>query len=705
MKRVARGAAAPCLINSQNKPSRAARRFRHGRYNTLNSTVLIPDICGYNSENQSAESYSNLPDLPRIEHAFFVVIYSGAFSKVDEFLKNHPELNVNCKNFEGYTPLTVAVKSKYEDIVMLLLQRKDVLINDALLHAVNGGSIPIVQAILAADPDVPKINKFADIVEDATSSSDFRSDMTPLMLASQRGHYEIIALLLKGGHQILKPHHPNCSCHRQCKALGDRETLSHSLIRLNVYRALASPVYICQTSKDPILMAFKLSDELKDLANIEKEFKNEYIQLAKDVSTFAADLLSQCRTTTETLMLLNRKEGNPRSLIRSDWKFTRVGLAIDGEHKRFVAHSNCQQVLRAAWVDGWPGWKRMGLFGKLARIIPRIAFLPFMALLYWFFPTSSFVQMWRKPLNKFYSFVASYVMFLGFLLFQNALDSDNPKRGPPDTGFEPFIMLYIIGYTRKIIKTLWIYGLAWFFKHKWNLYDIVMLLLFYMSFGCWISYWCGAVYYPVPATDPQRLWNTYDPTFVGEACYAIAVLLAFGKLMFFFQTGDGLGSLQISMSQMFCDIGRFLAIFAIIMFAFAIGMYKLYHYYTGKIRIEEQGEIVEQLDNFSTVTKAFVALYWAIYGYGDPKSEASFVISQEISRFNNITEVAYNHHHFTEAVGQVMFAFYHIICIIMLINMLIAMMSSTFLNVQRNADKEWKFNRTKVRVTSHKFFI
>ena len=54
-------------------------------------------------------------------------------------------------------------------------------------------------------------------------------------------------------------------------------SLRHSRSRINAYRALASPSLIALSSKDPILTAFELSWELKQLAFAEYEFKSEYL--------------------------------------------------------------------------------------------------------------------------------------------------------------------------------------------------------------------------------------------------------------------------------------------------------------------------------------------------------------------------------------------------------------------------------------------
>lgn len=58
-------------------------------------------------------------------------------------------------------------------------------------------------------------------------SSDFPEHMTPLMLAAQCGHYEIIGKLLERGHPpIKKPHKPACRCEK-CRQ-RDKEDLLYT---------------------------------------------------------------------------------------------------------------------------------------------------------------------------------------------------------------------------------------------------------------------------------------------------------------------------------------------------------------------------------------------------------------------------------------------------------------------------------------------
>ena len=87
------------------------------------------------------------------------------------------------------------------------------------------------------------------------------------------------------------------------------DSLRHSLLRINTYRALASPAWISLTSPDPTLSAFQLSWELEHLALRENEFKDSYMQLSSQCKTYACQLLEQCRSSEEVIAVLNKVSG------------------------------------------------------------------------------------------------------------------------------------------------------------------------------------------------------------------------------------------------------------------------------------------------------------------------------------------------------------------------------------------------------------
>jgi hypothetical protein len=82
-------------------------------------------------------------------------------------------------------------------------------------------------------------------------------------------------------HFVIHVFTPLCLCRRcgcdDCIRQSQEDSLRFSVSRLNEYRALASPSLIALSSNDPILTAFRLSWELRNLAFAEKESKSEYM--------------------------------------------------------------------------------------------------------------------------------------------------------------------------------------------------------------------------------------------------------------------------------------------------------------------------------------------------------------------------------------------------------------------------------------------
>lgn len=68
--------------------------------------------------------------------------------------------------------------------------------------------VPCTVMLLDAQQKISPGLEFAG----ATHSADFPSHVTPLILAAQMGHYEIVILLIGRGHTIARPHLPNCPC-------------------------------------------------------------------------------------------------------------------------------------------------------------------------------------------------------------------------------------------------------------------------------------------------------------------------------------------------------------------------------------------------------------------------------------------------------------------------------------------------------------
>lgn len=95
-------------------------------------------------------------------------------------------------------------------MVKFLLSQKMIDVSDCVLHAVRENLPNILEKLLEyIERSAPGLEFIG-----CTQSSDFPDHITPLILAAQCGHYEIIAMLMERGHRINKPHLPNCVCEK-----------------------------------------------------------------------------------------------------------------------------------------------------------------------------------------------------------------------------------------------------------------------------------------------------------------------------------------------------------------------------------------------------------------------------------------------------------------------------------------------------------
>ncbi|RLU21339.1 hypothetical protein DMN91_005712 [Ooceraea biroi] len=313
-------------------------------------------------------------------------------------------------------------------MVEYLLSHPDIDPGDAHLHAIRDNQTRIAILILN------KLNELTPGLEYAgvTHSPDFPDDTTPLAVAAQYGHFEMIDMLRFRRHILQKPHPPSCNCDKVCKPERERaDILTIEKMRLFLYNAVSNPAYICQTEEDPILKAFELSAELSREASFDKEFYPDYKALSSEVSQFATDLIGCARKAEEVECVLKQIAGFGRT---SSFMYPRLLLALDYKQKTFVAHSNVQQLVESKWIGTWHEWKVRSTWLKCLSVIPQIGMLPVMALVMLLTPNSKRAKFYEIPVNKFLSSVANYLIFLTFVFLQSRSDKTEQFRGPPNTG-------------------------------------------------------------------------------------------------------------------------------------------------------------------------------------------------------------------------------------------------------------------------------
>uniref|UniRef100_A0A6I8NLQ8 Transient receptor potential cation channel subfamily C member 3 n=1 Tax=Ornithorhynchus anatinus TaxID=9258 RepID=A0A6I8NLQ8_ORNAN len=598
------------------------------------------------------------------EERFLDAAEYGNIPVVRKMLEESTTLNVNCVDYMGQNALQLAVGNEHLEVTELLLKKENLArIGDALLLAISKGYVRIVEAILnhpgfAASKRLTLSPSEQELQDDDFYSYDedgtrFSPDITPIILAAHCQKYEVVHMLLMKGARIERPHDYFCKCN-DCTEKQKRDSFSHSRSRINAYKGLASPAYLSLSSEDPVLTALELSNELAKLANIEKEFKNDYRKLSMQCKDFVVGVLDLCRDSEEVEAILNGDLDavEPMDIQRHRASLSRVKLAIKYEVK------------------------------KLGKIL-------------------------RSPFMKFVAHAASFIIFLCLLVF-NASDRfegittlpnitviDYPKqifrvKTTQFTWTEMLIMVWVLGMMWSECKELWLEGPREYIVQLWNVLDFGMLSIFIAAFTARLLAFLQAtkaqqyVDSYIEESDlnevtlpPEIQYFTYardkwlpsDPQIISEGLYAIAVVLSFSRIAYILPANESFGPLQISLGRTVKDIFKFMVLFIMVFLAFMIGMFILYSYYLG----------AKVNPAFTTVEESFKTLFWSIFGL----SEVTSVV------------LKYDHK-FIENIGYVLYGIYNVTMVVVLLNMLIAMINSSYQEIEDDSDVEWKFARSKL---------
>nr|XP_038039346.1 short transient receptor potential channel 1 isoform X3 [Anas platyrhynchos] len=604
----------------------------------------------YQSADPSASASPNkllaLKDVRQVkeettldEKLFLLACDKGDYYMVKKLLEENSsgEMNINCVDVLGRNAVTITIENENLDILQLLLDY-GCQSSDALLVAIDSEVVGAVDILLNHRPkrsSRPTIVKLMERIQNPEYSTTM--DVAPVILAAHRNNYEILTMLLKQDISLPKPHAVGCEC-TLCTAKNKKDSLRHSRFRLDIYRCLASPALIMLTEEDPILRAFELSADLKELSLVEVEFRNDYEELAQQCKTFAKDLLAQARNSRELEVILNHTSSDEhvdkRGLLEERMNLSRLKLAIKYNQKEFVAQSNCQQFLNTVWFGQMAGYRRKHTCKKILTVLMVGVFWPVLSLCYLLAPKSRVGRIIHTPFMKFIIHGASYFTFLLLLNLYSLVYNEDKKNtmGPALERIDYLLIIWLIGMVWSDVKRLWYDGLEDFLEESRNQLSFVMNSLYLATFALKV--------------------------------------VAHNK---------------ISMGQMLQDFGKFLGMFLLVLFSFTIGLTQLYD--KGFTVNEEERDCAgifcekQSNDTFHSFIGTCFALFWYIFSLAH--------VAIFVTRFSYGEELQ-------SFVGAVIVGTYNVVVVIVLTKLLVAMLHKSFQLIANHEDKEWKFARAKL---------
>ncbi|XP_062901482.1 short transient receptor potential channel 1 isoform X1 [Mobula hypostoma] len=620
------------------------------------------------------------------EKLFLLACEKGDNYMVKKLLdEKFSELNINCVDVLGRNAVTIAIENENLDILKLLLER-GCQTTDALLVAINSEVVGAVDILLNHRPrrsSKPTIAKLMQRIQNPEYSTTM--DVAPVILAAHRNNYEILTMLLKQDLSLPRPHAVGCEC-TLCNAKNKKDSLRHSRFRLDIYRSLSSPSLIMLTEEDPILRAFELSADLKELSLVEVEFRNDYEELAQQCKTFAKDLLAQARNSRELEVILNHTSSDEpidkRGLLEERMNLSRLKLAIKYNQKEFVAQSNCQQFLNTVWFGQMAGYRRKHTCKKILTVLSVATLWPVLSLCYLLAPKSRVGRVIHTPFMKFIIHSASYFTFLLLLNLYSLVYNEDLKNtmGPALEMIDYLLIIWIIGMVWSDVKRLWYDGLEDFLEESRNQLSFVMNSLYLATFALKV-----VAHYKFHAIADRKNWDAFHPTLVAEGLFAFGNILSSLRLFFMYTASSILGPLQISMGQMLQDFGKFLGLFLLVLISFTVGLTQLYD--KDFSTVEEgkgcSGIYCEQQSNstFHSFVGTCYILFWYIFSLAH--------VALFVTRFSYTDDLQ-------SFVGVLIIGTYNVVVVIVLTKLLVAMLHKSFQMIANHEDKEWKFARAKL---------
>uniref|UniRef100_A0A182K248 Transient receptor ion channel domain-containing protein n=1 Tax=Anopheles christyi TaxID=43041 RepID=A0A182K248_9DIPT len=681
----------------------------------IESPSPVPSGCGGSAAFNMITNI-NLPvPLSLEEKKFLLAVERGDLASVKRILQRahrRRNVNVNCVDSLGRGALTLAIENENLEMVELLVIM-NVETKDALLLAINAEFVEAVELLLEHEELIHKDGELYSWQRVDINTAMFTPDVTPLMLAAHKNNYEILKILLDRGATLPMPHDVKCGC-EECIRRSSEDSLRHSLARVNEYRALASPSLIALSSQDPLLTAFQLSWELRNLAFAEQECKSQYLDLRHQCQNFAVELLDQSRSSQELAIILNYDPNSPPYMDGDHMKLTRLELAIDYKQKKFVAHPNIQQLLAAMWYEGVPGFRRKSAAEKIYIIVRTAVLFPIYCMLYMIAPSCETSKFMRKPFMKFLIHASSYLFFLFLLILvsqraevqvvllfgtesmKRALQEELARqRGNGPTYLECLVLIYVMGFIWEETQEIFKEGIRSYLRNMWNFIDFSRNFLYccvaLLRLIAYIQQTSQISADPSTAYIAREHWDDFDPQLIAEGLFAAANIFSALKLIHLFSINPHLGPLQISLGRMVIDIVKFFFIYSLVLFAFACGLNQLLWYFAdlekskcyslkgGLPDWDNQGDACMKWRRFGNLFESSQSLFWASFG----------MVGLENFELQGIKS-------YTRFWGLLMFGSYSVINVIVLLNLLIAMMSNSYAMIDEHSDTEWKFARTRL---------
>jgi hypothetical protein len=580
----------------------------------------------------------------------------------------------------------------------------------------------------------------------------------PILLASLDGYTECMKHLYKAGYRIMlldgdwrivktaleqakigvEIHYSPTKVKGKARIKREGWETDDPVKRYLRFKAYANPDYLSMEllhnkekatkklkSIDPLRRSFVLGAHAKLLAEYFPEHSDEYIQISLNCQTYARSILGHCNNADDVKMLL---EYSPREHGDSDTEDSNWHIALWEEHKNFVSHPYYQHY---TWnqVKGF-NFDPYKYHMAVRFLMPPVAILlfclyPFIVLVDSLFregnilfepPNQSasggkhnehvFWRYFRKQLHLpiYRMCVGAFLEAFFLIVLYQAMTRTRTFYGHTNFGWSDFLTWTFIAHflfedIMDIIRHKWT-----FVSSFWSLYTFTINLLLVVG---------GLISIVGEETTDEREragLSGNNPINVGLTLVAYGATMYCLRTVRWFLLNRSIGPVVVCTIRVIKDVFFVFAVFLVIYLSFGLGIWFMYKPFTQRGGSEEV--TVPNMDGTNGTHKicnttycfgdstvkdnkgmrgVLSQMFWRVFD-----GDASSAWVQPKEEFNNGTSVFSLE--FSHLMGLSLWAMYQGITVVLLINILIALMHSTYVKVWENVDAEWKYSKSYFQV-------
>jgi len=243
-----------------------------------------------------------------------------------------------------------------------------------------------------------------------------------------------------------------------------------------------------------------------------------------------------------------------------------------------------------------------------------------------------------------------------------------------------FVINYFIEDVIDIFRRKWT-----FFSSFWSFFSLINHSLFVVG-----GFMSGYGFWKLDHDNRANISGNH-PVNIGSTFISLAASMAFFRIVRWFLLHRTLGPVVVCIIKVLKDAFHIFLLFCIIFVAYAIGTFSMFKTFTLKRDngTNETNFKMEKEQNLAKVQTLISAMFWRVFDPGEP-GLATIVNSTTVDG-EEVEVVSLQFSHF---MGIAFWAIYQATIVILLINILIAMMNTTYTKVSEHADLHWKYSKS-----------